>query len=87
MRQFLWGALAMASITASLLFLRYGKVTRDRLFLFFAAAFAVLASNWIGLAIIAPDSEHRHLAYILRLVAFTLIILGVVDKNVRASRA
>jgi len=86
MRQFLWGALAMASFTASLLFLRYGKVTRDRLFLFFAAAFAVLAANWIGLAIMEPRSEHLYLAYVLRLIAFTLIIVGIVDKNLRASR-
>jgi uncharacterized protein DUF5985 len=87
MKSFLWGMLSMSAAVASLLFLRYGKVTRDRLFMFFAAAFFALALNWLGLAIIEPDTEHRHLAYFLRLLAFFLILIGIVDKNVRASRA
>jgi hypothetical protein len=87
MKEFLWGMLAMASAVASLLFLRYGKVTRDRLFLYFSAAFLAMTFNWIGLAVIAPDTEHRYLAYFLRLFAFVLILIGIVDKNLRASRA
>jgi hypothetical protein len=86
-KSFLWGMLAMASLVASLLFLRYGKVTRDRLFVYFSAAFAVMMFNWIGLAAIEPNTEHRYLAYFLRLIAFVLILIGIVDKNVRASRA
>lgn len=87
MKQFLWGLLAMASAVASLLFLRYGKVTRDRLFLYFSAAFLAMTLNWLGLAIIEPDTEHRHMAYFLRLLAFVLILVGIIDKNVRAARA
>jgi len=86
MKQFLWGLLAMASAVASLLFLRYGKVTRERLFLYFSAAFLAMTLNWLGLAIIEPDNEHRHVAYLLRLLAFVLILVGIVDKNVRAAR-
>ena len=86
MKVFLWGMLTMCSLVASLLFLRYGRLTRDRLFWFFSAAFFVLALNWLGLALIEPDTEHRHLAYFLRLLAFVLILIGIVDKNVRASR-
>jgi hypothetical protein len=87
MKEFLWGVLAMASAVASLLFLRYGKLTRDRLFLYFSAAFLAMTLNWIGLAAIEPNNEHRHLAYFLRLIAFVLILIGIVDKNLRASRA
>jgi type II secretory pathway component PulM len=86
MKQFLWGLLAMASAVASLLFLRYGKMTRERLFLYFSAAFLAMALNWLGLAIIEPDNEHRHVAYLLRLLAFVLILVGIIDKNVRAAR-
>jgi tellurite resistance protein TehA-like permease len=85
-KEFLWGMLAMASAIASLLFLRYGRVTRDRLFLFFAAAFLAMTFNWVGLAAIEPNTEHRYLAYTLRLIAFVLILIGIVDKNLRASR-
>jgi hypothetical protein len=86
MKEFLWGMLAMASAIASLLFLRYGKVTHERLFLYFSAAFLAMTLNWVGLAIIEPDTEHRYLAYFLRLIAFVLILIGIVDKNLRASR-
>jgi hypothetical protein len=86
MKAFLWGSLAMASAVASLLFFRYGKVTRDRLFLYFSAAFFVMMFNWIGLAAIEPNTEHRYLAYCLRLVAFVLILIGIIDKNLRATR-
>lgn len=87
MREFLWGTLAMASATAGLLFLRYARITRDRLFLFFSAAFLVMALNWLGLAIIEPSNEDRYLAYFLRLIAFVLILIGIIDKNIRAARS
>ena len=87
MKDFLWGILTMASAVASLLFLRYGRVTRERLFLYFSAAFLAMTFNWLGLAIIEPDNEHRHVAYTLRLLAFVLILIGIIDKNVRAARA
>jgi hypothetical protein len=77
--------LAMASLVATLFFLRYWKVSRDRLFAFFAVAFAILAVNWLALAVIAPAVEAAHLVYFIRLVAFVLIIVGIADKN-RVSR-
>lgn len=87
MKEFLWGMLTLASATASLLFLRYARVTRDRLFLFFSAAFLGMTFNWLGLAIMEPNTEHRHLAYFLRLISFVLILIGIIDKNVRAARS
>ena len=86
MKEFLWGMLTLASATASLLFLRYAQITRDRLFSFFSAAFLVMAFNWLGLALIEPNTEHRYMAYFLRLIAFVLILVGIVDKNIRAAR-
>jgi len=85
MRQFCWGMLTMAGVVASLFFLRYWKVTGDRLFAFFAAAFALLALNWLALSVIDPAFEARHLIYLLRLSAFVVMIVGIVDKN-RARR-
>lgn len=86
MKEFLWGMLTLSSAVASLLFLRYARITRDRLFSYFAAAFLVMAFNWLGLALIEPNTEERYLAYFLRLIAFVLIIIGIVDKNIRAAR-
>jgi hypothetical protein len=86
MREFLWGALSMGSATIALFFLRYWQRSHDRLFVFFAIAFAVMALNWVGLAFIDPGAELRHTLYLLRLAAFVLIIIGIIDKNRRGSR-
>lgn len=81
MKSFCWGILTMASLVASLFFLRYWKVTRERLFGFFAVAFALLALNWLALTAIDPALETRHLIYLIRLAAFIVMIVGIVDKN------
>ena len=81
MKQFSWGLLAMASLVAGMLFLRYWKVTGDRLFAFFAMAFAMFSVNYVVLAAVNPAFEARHLIYLIRLAGFLLIIAGIVDKN------
>jgi hypothetical protein len=83
MKQFLWGMLTMATAVAAAFFLRYWRLTRDRLFVYFALAFAVMAANWLGLALIDPAVELRHYVYMIRLLAFMLILAGIVDKNTR----
>lgn len=85
MKQFYWGMLTMASLVASMFFWRYWKVSGDRLFAFFALAFAMLGVNWVALAVVDPAFEARHLIYLIRLAAFIIIIVGIVDKN-RAPR-
>jgi Family of unknown function (DUF5985) len=80
---FLWGALAMASFSAALLLLRFWRLSGERLFLFFSLGFGLLSLNWIVLAITQPTVETRHYVYLLRLLAFALIIAGIVDKNRR----
>jgi hypothetical protein len=79
------GALAITCWVAGLFFLKFWRVSRDRFFLFFLLAFWVLSLNWIVLIIEQPILESRQDAYVIRLLAFVLIIIGVVDKNRRAS--
>ena len=81
MKQFCWGLLSMASAVAAMFFLRYWKVSRDRLFVFFSVAFAMLATNYLVLSFFDPAFEAAHLIYLLRLGAFVLIIVGILDKN------
>ena len=80
---FLWGALTMACGTIALLFLRFWRLSRDRLLIFFAAAFAALSLNWLVLGLIDPGEESRHYAYFIRLLGFVLILAGIIDKNRR----
>ena len=83
-QQFLWGALAMACAVAGLFFLRFFRDTADRLFVFFAVAFGLLAVHWVGLGLVNPDVEGRHYLFAIRLAAFVTILAGVIDKNRRA---
>ncbi len=81
---FMQGGCAMASWVVGMFFLRYWRVGRDRLFLFFVAAFWTFAVHWIGLAVLNPADDTRHWFYATRIVAFALIIAGIVDKNRRS---
>jgi hypothetical protein len=78
---FLWGASAVASWSAGLFFLRFWRDTHDRFFALFCAAFWALSLNWLGLAVTDPPDEARTMLYLVRLVAFLLIIAAIVDKN------
>ena len=82
---FLQTVSATAAAAAGLFFFRFWRESRDRLFAFFGAAFWVLALSWGLLALIDPSDETRPYIYAIRLAAFLLMIVGMVDKN-RASR-
>lgn len=86
MNLFLWGMLALSSWVAGLFFLRFWASSRDRFFLFLGVAFGVLGLNWTGLAVVSGMPETRHYSFILRLLAFLFIIVGIIDKNRRARR-
>ena len=77
---FVLGMIVMASAAAGLFFLRFWRKTRDRLFAIFAIAFWVLGVNWLALAFINQD-EVRTWLYAIRLAAFVLILIGIIDKN------
>jgi hypothetical protein len=81
MVQFLWGATCLGCWVAGLFFLRFWRRTRDRFFVFFAAAFWLLALNWLMLGIADPGVESRHWVYVLRIVAFLVLIAAILDKN------
>jgi len=81
--QFMNGAVTMGFAIAALYFLRFWRDTRDRLFVFFAAAFCVLAAERLGMLYVGADEAARAQVYIARLIGFALIIVGIADKNRR----
>lgn len=81
MNQLLSGVTAGLALVVGLFFLKYWSATRERLFASFAAAFLVLSVHWSALGLGDPQSETRHYVFLLRLLAFVLIILGIADKN------
>lgn len=83
MEELLMGAIAMASAVAALFFLRFWRETRDRLFLIFSAAFALLGITRVGLGMSLHQTEVHTLWYWVRLAAFVLILIAIADKNRR----
>lgn len=81
MDQFFMGALALGSWVVGLFFLRFWRDTGDRLFGMFAASFWLFALTRIILAVTSEHSESRNFVYWIRLVAFVLILIAIVDKN------
>jgi hypothetical protein len=79
--QFVMGALTMASWVAGLFFLRFWRNTHDRLFLSFAAAFFLLGLTRVGLAMTDSTTERHTYLYLVRFVAFALILIAIIDKN------
>ena len=75
------GGVAMASLIATLFFLRFWRQTRDTFFLLFAIAFAIdaVARFVLGLAQVSNENEPYY--YLSRLLTFGLIILAIALKN------
>ena len=78
---FLSGAVAMGFAACALFFLRFWKRTREELFLAFAIAFLLLGTGQTILALASIPTEERGSIYLLRLVAFLLILLAIYRKN------
>jgi len=78
---FLSGAVALGFAACALFFLRFWKRTREELFLAFAVAFLLLGTGQTILALANIPTEERGSIYLLRLIAFLLILLAVYRKN------
>jgi hypothetical protein len=83
---FLSGAIAMGCLVVVGYFFRFWQHTRDRLFLFFAAAFLIFIVERILRTLLNLENEFAPFVYSTRLIAFSLIIAGIVDKNSRREK-
>lgn len=81
MRDLDGGALVAICLAIALFFLRFYRDTRDRFFILFCLAFCALAAHWGVLEVVDRGWEWRPTSYLLRLVAFLLILAAIVEKN------
>ena len=79
--QFLSGAIVMGYFVAGLYFLRFWRRSRDRLFAIFAASFWLLGIQRIALVRYPAWNDEYGSVYLLRLIAFLMILGAIVDKN------
>lgn len=79
---FLAGLVTMGFAVAALFFARFWRDSRDSLFLCFAIAFLLLGIVQALLSIAHIPVEERSWVYLLRLLAFLIIIWAILRKNV-----
>lgn len=80
------GAILLAALAVALFFRRFWRTSRERLFLMLSLAFALLAAERFALILlplyfVPVHEESRHWVYLIRLAAFLLILLGILEKN------
>jgi len=80
---FLIGGIATMCAVAGLFFLRFYFENRDRLFLFFAAAFWIEGIDRAILAFSHNPREADPVLYLIRASAYIIILVGIIDKNRR----
>ena len=81
--EFYSGAIAMGLAVCAVFFLRFWARTRDSLFFVFALAFLLLALNQALTTMLGLPLEERSWLYLLRLVAFSMLIVAILWKNFR----
>lgn len=75
------GAIAMASMTIALFFLRFWRNSSDRFFLYFALSFAIEGLHRLYAVIQDGGGEDSPLHYLIRLLAYGLILWAILEKN------
>lgn len=85
MHPFLSGMTAMGFLVTSLLFIRYWRRTHDNIFAWFGLSFAILALTQALPIVFEIPREEDSWVYLLRLLAFSLIIVAILRKNKSAS--
>ncbi|MEP7125699.1 MAG: DUF5985 family protein [Byssovorax sp.] len=81
MSQLVEGAIMMGHAVVALFFLRFWRKTGDRLLAAFSLAFGLMAILRVLPWIVPVSGEHTHYVYVLRLLAYLLILIAIIDKN------
>jgi len=83
---FLLGIIVTCSLAAGVFFLKFWRSTRDVLFLAFGISFIVEGFNRIAFLLVDKPNEGSPAIYIVRLLAFLIILAAIVWKNRKSSR-
>ena len=75
------GMIAMGSLIIGLFFLRFWRNTKDRFFLYFALSFGIEGVHRIVTTMTYDEHEESPLHYLVRLLAYGLILWAILEKN------
>jgi len=80
------GMIAMGSLIIGLFFLRFWRNTKDRFFLYFALSFGIEGVHRIVTTLTYDEHEDSPLHYLVRLLAYGLILWAILEKNLPSRR-
>lgn len=75
------GAITFASFLIGLTFFRFYLTTHDRFFIYFALSFWIEGANRLHGAITGNLYDDSVVRYVVRLIAYVLIVLAIWEKN------
>lgn len=81
LNDFAAGAATAGFLIAGLFFFRFWRRTGDGLFAAFGTAFVLLAANQALITLWDIPLEYRSWVYLVKLAAFSLLIVAIVRKN------
>jgi hypothetical protein len=81
--QLMIGAIAALSFVIGSFFMRFWRVTGDRFFLLFGLSFYIEAGNRVLLGMLPAWREDMPAYYLVRLLAYALILVAIIGKNRR----
>jgi len=87
MTELITGAITMGSLVIALFFLRFWRDSHDRFFLYFALSFFIEGVHRLYSALHDNGGEDSPLHYLIRLLAYGLILWAILEKNLPKSRA
>ncbi|WP_305822186.1 DUF5985 family protein [Massilia brevitalea] len=87
MTELFTGAITMGSLVIALFFLRFWRDSRDRFFLYFALSFFIEGVHRLYSALHDAGGEDSPLHYLIRLLAYGLILWAILEKNLPKTKA
>ena len=81
MTDLITGAICMGSLVIALFFLRFWRASKDRFFLYFGASFFIEGLHRLYSALHDAGAEDSPLHYLIRLLAYGLILWAILEKN------
>ena len=81
MTNLITGAICMGSLVIALFFLRFWRNSGDRFFLYFALSFFIEGLRRVYSAVNDAGGEDSPLHYLIRLLAYGLILWAILEKN------
>ena len=85
-----YGVIIAEQLLLTIIFFRFWRASREKLFAFFALGFLVMGIHRLLLGFAVADGvdlEQQTSVFVWRLVAYLLILAGVVTKNLQRRRA